>query len=78
MLSETNYLFAISIVYTNASQIDQTYTAFPEVVWAANRNYPVVNPTLEFTSEGDLVLKDWMVLWHGPQMSHPKCYTDEE
>ncbi|XP_048138035.1 G-type lectin S-receptor-like serine/threonine-protein kinase SD2-5 [Rhodamnia argentea] len=58
MLSETSYLFAISIVYTNASQIDQTYTAFPEVVWAANRNNPMVNPTLELTSEGDLILKD--------------------
>lgn len=58
MLSETNYLFAISIVHTNASQIDHTFTAFPEVVWVANRNHPVVNPTLEFTSEGDLVLKD--------------------
>ncbi|KAI6673179.1 hypothetical protein NL676_001085 [Syzygium grande] len=56
--SGTGYLFAISIVYTNASQIDQTDTAFPEVVWAANRNYPMVNPTLELTSEGDLVLKD--------------------
>lgn len=32
---------------------------FPQVVWSANRNNPVrINATLEFTAEGDLVLRD--------------------
>ncbi|PKI34780.1 hypothetical protein CRG98_044831 [Punica granatum] len=54
------YLFAIFIVQTNSvSYIVGPNYGFPQVVWSANRDFPVkVNSTLELTSSGDLVLKD--------------------
>ncbi|EEF36483.1 EP1-like glycoprotein 4 [Ricinus communis] len=55
-----SYLFAIFIVQTNsASYITSPAIGFPQVVWSANRNNPVrINATLQFTSGGDLILKD--------------------
>lgn len=52
------YLFAIFIVQTNSGGgIVQPSIGFPQVVWAANRDFPVsLNSTLELTSDGDLVL----------------------
>lgn len=54
------YLFAIFIVQTNsASQITSPSIGFPQVVWSANRNNPVkINSTLQFTAQGDLVLRN--------------------
>lgn len=55
-----NYLFAIFIVQTNSvSYITLPSAGFPQVVWSANRNFPVkINSTLELMSSGDLVLTD--------------------
>lgn len=51
------YLFAIFIFQTNSSS--GTTSGFPQVVWSANPNNPVrINATLQFTSEGDLVLRE--------------------
>uniref|UniRef100_A0A7N0T362 non-specific serine/threonine protein kinase n=1 Tax=Kalanchoe fedtschenkoi TaxID=63787 RepID=A0A7N0T362_KALFE len=54
------YLFAVFVVQTNSGGgIVQPAIGFPQVVWSANRNYPVsLNSTLQLTSEGDLVLRD--------------------
>ncbi|KAK1416383.1 hypothetical protein QVD17_32174 [Tagetes erecta] len=50
----TSYLFSISI--SGASNyVNQDF----EVVWSANRDYPVSeNATLDFTADGELILKD--------------------
>ncbi|KAG8390795.1 hypothetical protein BUALT_Bualt01G0120700 [Buddleja alternifolia] len=46
------YLFSVFILGGDVS--------FPQVVWSANRNNPVrVSATLELTSKGDLVLRDY-------------------
>ncbi|XP_071729196.1 G-type lectin S-receptor-like serine/threonine-protein kinase SD2-5 [Rutidosis leptorrhynchoides] len=56
----TAYLFAVFIVQTNSGgSIVQPAIGFPQVVWSANRNNPVsYGATLNFTSTGDLVLRD--------------------
>ncbi|XP_060190216.1 G-type lectin S-receptor-like serine/threonine-protein kinase SD2-5 [Lycium barbarum] len=55
-----SYLLAIFIVQTNsASLITSPSIGFPQVVWSANRNNPVkINSTLQFTADGELVLRD--------------------
>ncbi|XP_050227222.1 G-type lectin S-receptor-like serine/threonine-protein kinase SD2-5 [Mercurialis annua] len=62
-----SYLFAIFIVQTNSvSHITSPNIGFPQVVWSANRNNPVsINATLQFTSDGDLVLRngDGKIAW---------------
>ncbi|KAJ9554553.1 hypothetical protein OSB04_018598 [Centaurea solstitialis] len=56
----TSYLFAIFIVQTNSvSYIVAPAIAFPQVVWSANRDYPVgIGATLNLTAAGELVLRD--------------------
>ncbi|PHT43609.1 hypothetical protein CQW23_17634 [Capsicum baccatum] len=55
-----SYLFAIFIVQTNSiARMTLPTSGFPQVVWSANRNKPIkTNATLQFTAEGDLVLRD--------------------
>ncbi|KAI3445251.1 hypothetical protein Pfo_001916 [Paulownia fortunei] len=52
------YLLAICIVQTNGGGgITSPAIGFPQVVWSANRNYPVrINATLQLTAEGRLSL----------------------
>ncbi|KAJ0866157.1 putative protein kinase RLK-Pelle-SD-2b family [Helianthus annuus] len=56
----TSYLFAVFIVQTNsASGIVQPASGFPQVVWSANRDYPVsYGAVLNLTATGELVLHD--------------------
>ncbi|KAI3734286.1 hypothetical protein L6452_13751 [Arctium lappa] len=56
----TSYLFAIFIVQTNSvSNIVAPAIAFPQVVWSANRDYPVgIGAILNLTASGELVLQD--------------------
>ncbi|WOG98424.1 hypothetical protein DCAR_0417767 [Daucus carota subsp. sativus] len=55
-----SYLFAMFLVQTDsAAIIVDPAISFPQVVWSANRDHPVkINATLNFTSDGDLVLRD--------------------
>ncbi|XP_076905032.1 G-type lectin S-receptor-like serine/threonine-protein kinase SD2-5 [Bidens hawaiensis] len=56
----TSYLFAIFIVQTNSGGgITLPASGFPQVVWSANRDYPVSDGAiLNFTATGELVLQD--------------------
>ncbi|CAO2034482.1 unnamed protein product [Urochloa humidicola] len=54
------FVFAIFMVYTNSmGYLSQPGTELPKVVWSANRLHPVKeNATLEFTGDGNLILRD--------------------
>ncbi|XP_051193510.1 G-type lectin S-receptor-like serine/threonine-protein kinase SD2-5 [Lolium perenne] len=54
------FLFAVFVVYTNSgAKITNPTNGIPQVVWSANRARPVKeNATLEFSSNGNLVLRD--------------------
>ncbi|MFS7993755.1 putative non-specific serine/threonine protein kinase [Helianthus anomalus] len=56
----TSYLFVVFIVQTNsASGIVQPASGFPQVVWSANRDYPVsYGAVLNLTATGEMVLQD--------------------
>ncbi|XP_076890120.1 G-type lectin S-receptor-like serine/threonine-protein kinase SD2-5 [Bidens hawaiensis] len=56
----TSYLFAVFIVQTNSvSNIVAPAIGFPQVVWSANRDYPVsYGAILNLTATGELVLQD--------------------
>nr|XP_043623180.1 G-type lectin S-receptor-like serine/threonine-protein kinase SD2-5 [Erigeron canadensis] len=56
----TSYLFAVFFVETNNSVINDHGGFCPQVVWSANREYPVsiIGTKLKFTKPGDLVLGD--------------------
>ncbi|XP_072960542.1 G-type lectin S-receptor-like serine/threonine-protein kinase SD2-5 [Typha angustifolia] len=54
----TAFLFSVFIVNTN-SRGGITNEGLPQVIWSANRDRPVrENATLEFTKDGDFVLRD--------------------
>ncbi|GJU86262.1 G-type lectin S-receptor-like serine/threonine-protein kinase SD2-5 [Tanacetum coccineum] len=56
----TSYLFAVFIVQTNSGGgIVQPSIGFPQVVWSANRDFPVrYGAILNLTAAGELVLQD--------------------
>lgn len=56
-----SYIFAVFIILVDTSSNDQLVADWgpPEIVWSANRNFPVgINATLDFAADGNLLLKD--------------------